>query len=242
MLQRDARLDRAAHAHAEYQQLNNRITHHEEAARTGFSGVTSADRLRAAGYPLDTDARADGEVIAAIAEPDGFAAAEGLLGAIYHRYLILEPRFDLAGAGDAHRGGGYYWLNVNFIASRGSAGLGAGRIAVWPLPGQQQVRTRVFSDQETPDPVAGRDTVGYPVSIHASLGDRLRVERFTLRARGDAALPVIQLDAHTDPETPASAAAIIPLARLRGSTVYDVTFAGNIDGMPMEMHWSFTTR
>ncbi len=239
---RDARLDRAAHAHAGYQQLNNLITHDEDRMRMGFSGTTSADRLRAAGYPLDTDARADGEVIAATAEADGFAAAEGLLGAIYHRYLMLEPRFDRAGAGDSHRGGGYYWLNVNFVASHGSAGLASHRVAVWPVPDQLRVRTHVFSDQETPDPVAGRNAVGYPISVHANLGSQLQVDHFTLRERSGAAQRVVRLDASSDRDTPPSAAAIIPWARLRRATVYDVEFAGSTDGVPVERRWSFTTQ
>ena len=240
---RDARLDRAAAAHAAYQQLNNLITHDEDPSRPGFTGATATERVRAAGYPLDAQAQADGEVIAATAEPDGFAAAEGLLGAIYHRYLMLEPSFDLAGAGDAHRGGGYYWLNVNFVASRGSSGLAAGRLVVWPMPDQRSVRTQVSSDQETPDPVPGRDTVGYPVSVHAPLGTRLLVSRFSIREQGgQAALKVVQLDSSSDRDTPPSAAAIIPLARLRSGLVHEVEFAGSIDGVAVERRWSFTTR
>lgn len=240
---RDARIDRAAAAHATYQQLNNLITHDESPSRPGFTGATATERVRAAGYPLATQAQADGEVIAATAEPDGFAAAEGLLGAIYHRYLMLEPAFDLAGAGDAHRGGGYYWLNVNFVASRARSAALAGRVVVWPMPDQRNVSTQVSSDEETPDPVAGRDTVGYPVSVHAPLGSRLLVSRFSIREQGvQAALKVAQLDGSSDSDTPPSAAAIIPLARLRSGLLHEVEFAGSIDGVPVERRWYFTTR
>jgi uncharacterized protein YkwD len=241
-LTRDPRLDRAAAAHAGYQQLNNLINHQEDPLLAGFTGPTSTERVRAAGYPLELQAQADGEVIAATAEPDGFAAAEGLLGAIYHRYLMLEPRFDVAGAGDAHRGGGYYWLNVNLVASRNGTGLGPGRMVVWPLPDQRGVTPRFFSDQETPDPVAGRNTVGYPVSVHASLGSQLRVGRFVIRERGGRELRVVQLDASSDRETPLSAAAIIPLARLRSGVQHDVEFSGTVDGIAIEKRWSFMTR
>lgn len=240
---RDARLDRAAAAHATYQQLNNLITHDENPSRPGFTGVTATEGVRAAGYPLATQAQADGEVIAATAESDGFAAAEGLLGAIYHRYLMLEPAFDLAGAGDAYRGGGYYWLNVNFVASRGRSAALVGRVVVWPVPNQRSVRTQVSIDEETPDPVAGRDTVGYPVSVHAPLGSRLLVSCFSIREQGgQAALKVAQLDASSDSDTPPSAAAIIPLARLRSGVQHEVEFAGSIDGVAVERRWSFTTR
>ena len=239
--QRDARIDSAAAAHASYQQLNNLVTHDEEASRSGFTGVTAPDRLRAAGYPLDTAAVADGEVIAATAEPDGFAAAEGLMGAIYHRYLMLEPRFNLAGSGSAHRAGGYYWLNVNFVATGGGRGLGAGHIVVWPMPDQKSVRTAFPSDEETPDPVAGQNEVGFPISVHPDGGIALSVSRFILRERGGANLPVKLLEHRSDSETPASAAAIIPLTVLRRGTSYEVEFSGSVDGTPVSRSWSFST-
>ena len=241
IMQRDARIDRAASAHAGYQQLNNLVTHDEDASKSGFTGVTAPDRLRAAGYPLEAAAVADGEVIAATAEPDGFAAAEGLMGAIYHRYLILEPRFDLAGSGSTHRAGGYYWLNVNFVATSDSRRLGAGRIVVWPMPDQKNVRTSSLSDEETPDPVAGQNEVGFPVSVHADGGTRLSVSRFVIRERGGADLQVKLLERGSDSETPTSAAAIIPLIVLRKGTTYEVEFSGAIDGTPVSRSWSFST-
>ncbi len=239
---RDARLDQAALGHSHYQQQNNRVTHDQSSAEPGFTGATAPDRLRAAGYPLANGASADGEVIAATSATDGFAAAEGLLGAIYHRYLILQPQFDRAGAGSARRDGGYTWLTVNFVASREPPQLGRGQLVVWPAPGQQQVRPNFFSDQETPDPVSGADEVGYPVSVHADIDARIDVERFTLRERGGGELPVKRLAHDSDDSTPESAAAIVPLAPLRGGTSYEVEFSGRVDGVAVQRSWSFTTR
>ncbi len=239
---RDARLDRAALAHAQYQQQNNLVTHDQSPAAPGFTGATASDRLRAAGFPLSSEASADGEVIAATYRNDGFAAAEGLLGAIYHRYLILQPQFDRAGAGSARREGGYTWLTVNFVASRTPAKLGRGQLVVWPASGQQQVRPNFFSDQETPDPVPGADEVGYPVSLHADIDARIDVERFVLREPGGSELPVRPLAHASDDSTPSSAAAIVPLAPLRSGTRYDVEFSGTVDGVAVTRNWSFTTR
>jgi len=239
---RDARLDQAALGHSHYQQQNNRVTHDQSSAEPGFTGATAPDRVRAAGYPLANGASADGEVIAATSATDGFAAAEGLLGAIYHRYLILQPQFDRAGAGSARRDGGYTWLTVNFVASREPPQLGRGQLVVWPAPGQQQVRPNFFSDQETPDPVSGADEVGYPVSVHANLNAVLRVDRFTLSDPGGRAVEVRQLDAAGDRDTPPSAAAIIPLQPLRRASTYSVHFAGRVDDQAVERSWQFTTR
>ena len=182
--QRDARIDRAAAAHASYQQLNNLVTHDEEPSKTGFTGVTSPDRLRAAGY---------------------------------------------------------YWLNVNFVATLAGHGLGPGRVVTWPMPDQKNVRTSFLSDEETPDPVAGQNEVGFPVSVHADGGTTLRVSRFVIRERGGAEIRTKLLEHQSDNETPASAAAIIPLTVLRRGVSYEVEFSGTVDGTPVTRSWSFST-
>ena len=45
-----------------------------------------------------------------------------------------------------------------------------------------------FSDYEAPDPVAGQNEVGYPVSVHADISAVLTVQSFTIQPRGGAAL------------------------------------------------------
>lgn len=232
----------AATAHASYQQQNNLITHDQDKTRSGFTGERSTDRLLAAGYPLRDKAYAEGEVVGASTLADGFALADGLLAAIYHRYVILEPAFDQAGAGTAQRPAGYTWLTVNFVASRDGRGLPAPAVVVWPFDGQTAVRPYFLSDQEIPDPVPEQDSVGYPVSVHAPMFSRLRVEQFTLSAQGGAPLPVRLLDPVRDTDTPPSAAAIVPLQPLRAQQRYHVRFEGRLNDQPIALQWSFTTQ
>lgn len=239
---RDAAIDRAAAGHSNYQQLNNLVTHDQSATLPGFTGETAPDRLRAAGYPLDAQASADGEVIAATASADGFAAADGLLGAIYHRYIMLQPQFDRYGAGSARRDGGYHWLTVNFVATRAAPRLGNAQLVVWPVPQQTGVRANFFSDQETPDPVPGIDEVGYPISVHADIDATVRVERFALSERNGPSLPVRLLAPGVDAATPASAAAIVPLSPLRPGVTHEVEFSGTVNGVAVTRRWSFSTR
>lgn len=241
-LMRDARLDLAASRHANYQQLNDVVTHAEDSSKPGFFAATASDRLRAADFPLLCTAFADGEVIAATGTPDGFASVEGLLGAIYHRYVVLEPMFNAVGAGAAHRDGSFYWLTMNLVGLKGSTGIAKGSVVVWPLPSQKNVRTNFFSDQETPDPVPRADEVGYPVSVHANLNAVVRVDRFTLSDADGQAIAVRQLNSAVDRDTPPSAAAIIPLRPLRSGATYSVNFAGHIDEQAVERSWRFTTR
>ena len=241
-LRRDPRLDLAARRHSNYQQLNDAVTHDEESGKAGFVAATASERLRAADFPLLATSFADGEVIAATGTPDGFASVEGLLGAIYHRYVVLEPMFNATGAGSAHREGSYFWLTMNLVGLKGANGIAKGSIAVWPLPSQTKVRPNFFSDQETPDPIPQADEVGYPVSVHANLNAVLRVERFTLTDPEGQAVAVRQLDASADRDTPPSAAAIIPLQALRSGTTYSADFMGHVDEQRVERSWQFTTR
>ena len=240
-LKRNSTIDIAATAHANYQQANNVVTHDETAGLTGFTGAGSLQRLRAAGLELNPSGYTDGEVIAATDGGDGFSAAEGLMAAIYHRFVILQPVFNEAGAGTATRVGGYTWLNMNFVLNQPGS-KSTGQLIVWPYSQQKSVRVNFFSDQESPDPVPQRDEVGYPVSVHAAMNTDLQVGSFTIRPSGEAVLATRQLDGRTDQETPKSAAAIIPLAVLRAGTRYEIEFIGTVDGIAVNRSWSFTTR
>lgn len=241
-LSREPRLDAAATAHARYQQQNNLITHDQDDRLSGFTGEQAPDRLLAAGYPLQRQALAEGEVVGASTQADGFALADGLLTAIYHRYVILEPVFDQAGAGTASRPGGYTWLTVNFVASQDRPDQTDVRLTVWPSDGQTGVRTYFLSDQEIPDPVPAQDRVGYPVSVHAPMFSRLRLDRFTISEQEGEPLPVRLLDPAQDIDTPRSAAAIVPLQPLRPGRVYRARFDGRVNDQPIALQWSFTTQ
>ena len=102
-----ALLDASATAHAKYQQQNNLITHGQDDKRSGFTSEQSPDRLLAAGNTLTQQACAKGEAVGASKQADGFALADVLLTAVYHRYVILELAFDRFGASTALRKGGY---------------------------------------------------------------------------------------------------------------------------------------
>jgi uncharacterized protein YkwD len=239
---RNSLLDTAALGHSTYQKLNNVISHEEIPGRPGFTGERLRDRLNAAGYTFTQSSFSFGEVISATTDGSGTQATENLIGAIYHRYVLFEPMFREAGAGAAAVPGGYTYFTVNFTANGLSRGIGHGNLITYPDANQQSVDRSVFSDRETPDPVAGQDEVGYPISVHADIVADVTVRDFTVRPRGGASLPVRLLTHATDSETPPSAAAIIPVAVLAPATTYDVQFNGTVDGVPVSKAWSFATR
>jgi len=239
---RTASIDAAAQAHSTYQKLNDTITHDETAGKPGFTGVTLPDRLSAAGYTFTQRQYSYGEVISATGSTSGFSAAEDLITAIYHRFVIMEPKFKEVGGGFDTVSGGYTYFTTDFASNGLSGGLGAGKIISYPFSNQQHVPVDFFSDRETPDPIPNQNQVGYPVSVHADITSTILVQSFTLKERGGAAVAVKLLTHSADTETPPSAAAIIPLNVLTAQTTYDAQFIGTIDGVPLTLSWSFMTR
>jgi len=241
-LARDATVDVAARGHSRYQQRNDTITHTQIVGKPGFTGTTLFDRLNAAGYLFTQDSYAYGEVLSSTFNTTGMEAAEDLIGAIYHRFLIFEPMFQTAGAGAATVPGGATYFTCDFTADGLTRGLGNGNFVVYPFDNQQSVPTVFYSDLESPDPVPGRNAVGYPISMHADLTKHVVVQTFTLETQQGTTLPVTLLSAANDVQTSSSGAAIIPVAVLAPHTTYTVRFVGFIDQAPVSRSWSFTTR
>ncbi|SFV15519.1 CAP domain-containing protein [Pseudoduganella namucuonensis] len=240
-LARNSLIDTAALGHSSYMRANNVIAHEQTAGKTGFTGANLLARLTAARYTL-TGSYAIGEVISAAGQTSGFYHAEELIGAIYHRFVIMEPVFREIGTGVA-TGSTYTYFTADFATNNGrGAGVARGSVATYPATGQTRVPLNFFSDTESPDPVPNQNEVGYPISVHANLGQNLLVNSFTVRPRGGADLAVRPLAHGGDSETPESAAAIIPLTVLKTNTIYDVSFVGTVDGVAVARNWSFTTK
>ncbi|WP_373989430.1 CAP domain-containing protein [Duganella sp. BuS-21] len=240
-LTRNSRIDIAAQGHSDYQRLNRTITHEQTPGLSGFTGISLTSRLNAAGYVLAGDFVA-GEVISATTSGSGFFQAEELITAIYHRFVIFEPTFKELGTGAATIAGSYTYFTADFAAINGLSGLGAGKIAIYPVNNQTGVPANFFSDSESPDPVPDRNEVGYPVSVHADQRSTVVVQSFTITPRGGTALATRLLSLGAGTSQVASAAAIVPLAPLKAATVHDVSFTGTVSGAAVTRTWSFTTK
>ncbi|RJG04633.1 CAP domain-containing protein [Noviherbaspirillum cavernae] len=241
-LTRSNTLDASAQGHSNYQAINGVISHVQTMGMPGFTGASLANRLAAAGYNFTQGSHAYGEVISSTSSTSGVYAAEGLITAIYHRFVILEPMFKEIGAGTAVSAGGYTYFTTNFGANGLETGLGKGNIVTYPFKDQLRVPRNFFSDDELPDPVPGKNEVGFPISIHADILATVTVQSFTVQPRGGASLPVQLLARANDAKTPTSVAAIVPLDPLTAGTTYDVQFAGTVNGVNVTRSWSFTTQ
>lgn len=243
VLTRSAQIDSAAQNHSVYQRLNNKVTHDEEEGKAGFTGRTPLQRLNFVGYQF-SGSYAFGEVISAASSNSGVYLAEELITAIYHRFVVFEPKFKEIGSGDTATAGGYHYFTTNLTANNGfGVGLGPAVLATWPAQGQTGVTRNFLSDSEVPDPVEGQNEVGYPVSVHADIDVNLTVTTFTMRPRGGDNINVKLLAKSSgDIHAPDSAASIVPLAVLAPNTTYDVNFVGASNGRPITKTWSFTTK
>lgn len=253
-LQMHPLLNTSAAGHSSYQATNHVISHYQNPATTPFTGECLGDipghsvctaakvsRLEAVGFPLQVP-YAFGEVIARTARLDGAAAADALIAAIYHRFVVFEPAFTHIGGSIMQHKDEPVYFTANFSASQATGGFNSGGPVLFPFDGQSNVPLRFFSDQEQPDPVPLRNEVGYPVSVHASINSTISVTRFTIRPTGGGGdLPVQPLWRAVDPATVHSAAAIVPLDVLVPGTSYTVNFEGAVDEVPLVLQWRFTT-
>ncbi len=238
----NALINRAALGHSEYLRTNNLMSHDQVAGKQGFTGVTLKDRLNAAGYTIPATGYAYGEVISGATNGSGFYMAEELITAIYHRFVMFEPKFREIGTGAATSSRGYNYFTADF-ATRGGFGPGiaANSVVTWPFNGQTGVVPNFYSDSEEPDPVANINEVGYPVSVHANIDAPVTMQTFTIRPRGGANLQVQVVNSSAS-ASQRTALAIVPLAPLKAATTYEVSFSGTVNGAPVTRDWSFTTR
>jgi hypothetical protein len=168
--------------------------------------------------------------------------AEELITAIYHRFVMFEPKFREIGTGAA-TAARYNYFTADF-ATRGGFGPGiaANAVVTWPFNGQTGVLPNFLSDTEEPDPVPNINEVGYPISVHANIDAPMTMQTFTVRPRGGGANLQVQVVNSSATASKRTAIAIVPLARLAAATTYDVSFSGTVNGNPVTRDWSFTTR
>src|SRR5690606_38424197 len=156
--------DAAAQGHSDYQALNNVISHYQVDGRPGFTGVClgrkdsdpncipgAPTRLGTAGYTFDAPNNyAYGEVISRTPGTSGAHAAQSLIAAIYHRFVVFEPMFREVGVGATTSGTGSTWFTTNFAANGLVPTLGDGGFVVYPHDAQTGVPRSFRSDEESP--------------------------------------------------------------------------------------------
>jgi hypothetical protein len=116
---------------------------------------------------------------------------------------------------------------------------------VYPIDGHKNVRVDFDPSEEEPNPMPGHTLVGYPISVQVDPRHTLEVESFKLsrvNPGGSAsALDTLLLQHAVNAETPAHAAALIPVSPLAHGATYQVSFVGSVSGAKVSKTWVFTT-
>ncbi|WP_179232984.1 S-layer homology domain-containing protein [Paenibacillus rigui] len=162
----DDSLNKAAQAHANYQDADKRMGHDETSGKLWFSGAGPGDRARAFGYASS----GVGETVAPTSASSS-GATQMLIDAPFHRFILLMPSFRDVGVGVSN---GYTVIDPgkkSIIYDSKDNGL-----VYYPYNGQTGIPA-YWMAYETPNPLSSYGKagakVGYPITISTSTGNKL---------------------------------------------------------------------
>ena len=259
-LTQNAQLDAAARAHANYQIINSVVSHLEDASKPGFTGVTAADRIAAAGY---TDAGALSDEIAGFLGTSqkaglGAAALRNLLNAPYHLQGLMSGFRDVGisvrSSADTGVGAAAVILQINAAYKRlaGPQLFAAPEVHTYPCEGSSGVNFKLSN--EDPNPVPGRDLsttpLGSSVYIAVRDGNVLNITSASLiqLSTGQPVTLRTPITAANDPYAPCAAgcfkshqAYVVADAPLQANMSYQLTLNGTNNGTAFSRTFSFAT-
>ncbi|WP_232062217.1 CAP domain-containing protein [Variovorax sp. PBS-H4] len=257
LLAQNARLDTAAQAHADWQILNNQLSHTEASGTPGFTGVTPLDRVVAAGYvPGGVGEEISTLFYSGSIAGTGVFGVRALLALPYHQLGMLSGYRDV---GIALRGSDQLGttanrgprtvqqFNLGFTRSAGRQEPAGDEVLTYPCEGTTGVFYEITN--ETPNPVPGRDLRASPlgpgVVVAVRSGQTLAISSArmtTLSGRTPVALrPALTRDSDPNAVLASHQAVLIPDASLMPNTSYTVNVAGTNDGAAFEKTFNFTT-
>lgn len=257
LVAQNAKLDAAAQAHADWQILNNQLSHTETAGTPGFTGVTPLDRVSAAGYvPSGVGEEISSLFYSGSIAGTGVFGVRALLALPYHQLGMLGGYRDV---GIALRGSDQLGttanrgprtvqqLNFGFTPSAGRQEPAGDQVLTYPCEGTSGVFYEITN--ETPNPVPGRDLRASPlgpgVVVAVRSGQTLAISSATMTTLSGRAPVALRppLTKASDPNAVLAAhqAVLIPDASLMPNTSYTVNIAGTNDGAPFEKSFNFAT-
>jgi hypothetical protein len=253
MVAQSIAMDQAAQAHADWMVANDVFSHEEQVGSPGFVAVDWWLRDEVFGYtPVGGE-----EVI--VGSSLGAAGVDVLINGVYHRagMLAFEPVDVGVGRSDGVSSHVATPLVIDLTRPGADPVRGLGQaaqvsidgLAIWPLDHAMDVPTRL--GLESPNPIPDQDvlSLGTPLSVTVDRLKTLGVQSFVLTDTATGlAVPTRLLTNLNDPNflIQPSFVAAIPLAVLRPSTTYTVTFSGtstSLQGNSTQIgrNWSFTT-
>jgi hypothetical protein len=230
----DVKLSAELQKHCVYMQMNNILTHPEEAGKPGYSKEGHEAGMRSI---LSRGMGAEG-------------VAFGMVGTYFHRQDVIRPHTVAFGVG----------YEGSFGGIDGRSAMGKAPAHYWPVlcpvPGQRDLP--LHYGKEAPDACPGDAQAGYPITVYFGTSS-LKLTSHSLKAVGGApqakpapgaAPPGGAIDCYVyDPQTGVSSdmtryqqcVCIIPKDPLRANTEYEVSMQVEVGGKPWSKTWRFTT-
>lgn len=264
VMTRDASLDAAAKAHADYQLLNSVVTHTESSALSGFSGTLPSDRVLAKGYSgaggvtdeivglMGTGVQKTGA---------GVSGIRGLLSAPYHLRGLMGGYRDIGlsvrASTDMTTPPGatptvILQIDAAYKSTLGPQLPASTSVNTYPCEGTSGVNRQLSN--ESPNPVKDRDLsvnpLGAVVYVAVRQGNVLSITSASMiqMSNGQAVPLRAPVTAATDPYGPCSegcykrheayVAADVPLV---ANTAYQMVITGTNSGTAFSRSFVFTT-
>lgn len=218
--------------------------HEEQANLKGFTGVTFADRDKAAGYTGQISGTEEG----AYGGGHGATLAlSSLIATVYHRQGLMAQSLSEFGVAVGTDPSQTVVLEMGTTNPQANASDFIGT-----YPTDKQTGVGLHAMVEAPNPFPDLSTsntdfptkTGYPVTIESKEGSTMEVVSFTITQVGSSTpLGVRLLTAATDTlhRLPSNVAFIVAKAPLNPNTTYQVAFNGRVNNVVVTKKWSFTT-
>lgn len=226
----------AAEKHAYYLKGQSQPSHFEDVNQPNFFGKDPMERALKSNY--SNTSFTVGEVLA-FYDGERNNDIEKFLVAIYHRFLILEPKYNEVGS--------YYLKNgtTNIIeimlGVRNSVSNNI-QTSYYPYHNQIDIPLLFYPSQEIPNPLPDRDVVGYPITFQVTSGNKLDIVTFNLYDDKGNNLDGKIMTKATDEHLTESQFGFIPYNRFNENSRYTASISGYINGNPFSKKWSFTTK
>jgi len=235
-LKRNAALDAAATAHANYYKLNfgdpalaGNGLHYEDPGKAGFTGADFAARARAAGYSgsINENVGLSGSMLVSV---------EWFLDVINHRLTLIDPRYTDVGFGVVNEGkikievidlGTVKWLNQIEPAW-----------TPWPPPDSTGIGLRF--DGESGSPLSDQQLpTGYPITLKYNGAGTVTFAGAKLTTGGQEIPLIAKVGTGFITKNTYVVAATGPL---KTGTTYTIAITGTANGQQFNRTWSFTTK
>lgn len=258
-LAQNTQIDAAAKAHADYQLINNVLSHNENFSQfpIGFTGNTGFDRVIAAGYtgPQQTGDETTVKTFSANKLGEGQAGIRRLLSAPYHasgmlggfRDVGLSIRSNTESTPNGVNPGVFVQVNLAYKTADGPQRVAAGEVATYPCAGSTGINRQLTNEEPSPTPGRNLSTnpLGGAIYILLIEGNILTIASAVMfETVSNTAItlrtPVTSVN---DPNTrfKANEGYVIPDAPLKPLTQHSVDIRGTNNGVAFTKQFTFVT-